>query len=97
MTRFKPEQPAGVLFDAKGRVVYRFGNFNAGEWYEVPDYIDGFHGVRYGEGPANPGPTREAGTEERLPDPTPPDDKQARQRPSGINNPQADRFEGTRK
>lgn len=96
MTQFKPEESAGVLFDAAGRVAYRFGNFNPGEWYEVPDYIDGFHGIRYGDGPGNPGPAKEAGPAERHPNETPPDHSNARTRPKGVSNPQADRFNETR-
>jgi len=100
MTTLRPDEPNGVLLDARGRVAYRFGEFATGEEHEIPAYIDGFHGVEYAESPA-PGkalgrPLEADPERDDLPDPTPPDGANARPRPKGVGNPQSDAFRGTR-
>lgn len=95
MRQFKPERPNGVLFDAAGNVVYRFGTFDTDRYYEVPDYVDPFHGIEYADSPT---PGRELGRpieadpgREDLPNPIGPNDPGARPA-RDVDNPDAKAF-----
>ncbi len=52
MPKFTPENPHGLLFDAEGNVVYRFGRFDTSETHEAPDYVEPNHAPDYVSGPA---------------------------------------------
>lgn len=100
MTEFSPEKPNGVLYDARGRVVLRFGEFDVGEWYAVADHIDPFHGIDYSDSPT-PGaalgkPIEADPNRDDLPNPTPPDAPNARPK-HDVDNPQAGRFKNAKR
>lgn len=71
--RIKPQRPNGVLYDADGRIVYRFGGFQPGHAVTVPDYVDPTRDPIYTatEKPGSEGYEIEADPErDDLPDPT---------------------------
>jgi len=48
---FQPKDPNGVLFDADGRVSYRFAGYDTGRWYPIGEMfgVDPSRGVEYAD------------------------------------------------
>jgi hypothetical protein len=80
MIQLYPEQPSGVLYDAEGRIVFRFAGLDTSRPIGIPTFVDPSQGVTYVDTmrPGNEaGMAIEAGPDPGLPDRAPPDNQAA--------------------